>query len=563
MTGQRRRTGARLAAAWLAVGAIVALFVLGTAAPASAHATLISTDPAEGAVLPTAPEQIRLTFNEPVSAVPDGVRVFDDRGADVPASAKASGAELTITLDGEVGPGSLVVAWRIVSLDSHPVSGSLTFAIGAPSATVAPPPVAVETGATTPSPPLSLTIARWAGYGGLFLAVGLVAFTVLFLPGGQATDRSRRRLVTTARAGAVVAAVGWLVALPLGVVYQFGGSVGSLASGATWAALATTEYVVTAAVVSGVVGAVWLLGRGDPGRRRGIAAVIAGTVAVCAPALTGHTRATTPEALAVGVDMLHLVAVTVWLGGLVALALVLPDLAARGTVGAEVLARFSGVAAAVLAVLVVTGAVLTWRVVGTWSELVESGYGQLLLAKILTALVAVGIAAWNRWSLLPVLQRAVRRRDRRAGARPIARATAAEAGVLVVVLLLTGFLVDKSPEAEASIAAAAPEPEVASVSLGDVEVEATVSSPATGPSTVTIEMADAAGAPFEGYEAPSLKLSSDDVDLGYLPVESLAPGRYAAEAVFPSPGTWELQVSLRIDEFENPVGTLDFEVDGR
>jgi copper transport protein len=564
VTVRRRRTGSALAAAWLAVAALAVLLGLGTAAPASAHATLVKTDPAEGAILPTAPDQVRLTFNEAVTAVPDGVQVFDDQGGVVPASARASGEVLTIELEEEVGDGSFVVAWRIVSADSHPVSGSLSFSVGAPSAEVAPLPAAVdvETAATAPGPPRALTVARWAGYAGLLLTVGLVAFAVLFLPVGPDTDRARLRLVTAARAGAGVAVVAWLLALPLSAVYQLGGDIGSLTSGATWSALATMEYVVTAAVLGGVLGAVWLLGRGSPGRRRGVAALVAGTIAACAPAFTGHTRATTPEALAVGVDMLHLVVVSVWLGGLVALALVLPGLAARGTVGAEVLARFSGVAAALLAMLVVTGALLAWRIVGTWSALVESGYGQLLLAKILTATVAVAIAAWNRYSLLPVLQRAVRRRERRAGARPIARAVGAEAAVLAAVLLFTGFLVDKSPEAEASVAGAAAPPAEVEGGLGDVTVLATVESPNTGPSTVTVTMEDAAGEPFEGYEAPRLQLSSDDVDLGDLPVESIEPGSYAGEAVFPAAGTWELQVSLRVSEFDNPVTTLEFEVAG-
>lgn len=563
MIDRLRRPRSRPTAAWLLLVAVVAVLVLGGAAPASAHATLIETDPAEGAVLPAAPEQIRLTFNEPVSAVPDGVQVFDAQGGAVAASAKASGSELTIELDEEVADGTLVVAWRIVSADSHPVSGSLSFSVGSASATVERPAVAADAGAATPGPPRALTVARWAGYAGLFLAVGLVGFTVLFLPVGQVADRARHRLVTVARAGAGVAAVAWLLALPLSAVYQFGAGASALTDGATWSALATIEYVVTAVVVGGVIGSAWLLGRDRPRRRRDVVALVAGTVAVCAPALNGHTRATTPEALAVGVDMLHLLAVSVWLGGLVALAIALPDLAARGSVGAEVLARFSAVAAGILVVLVVTGTVLAWRIVGTWSALIESGYGQLLLAKILTALVAVAIAAWNRYSLLPVLQRAVRRRDRRAGARPIARATAAEAAVLAAVLLFTGFLVDKSPEAEASTAAAAPEPAVESGTLGDVEVRATVSSPTTGPSTVTIEMEDAAGKPFEGYEAPQLRLSSEDVDLGALEVESVEPGSYATEAVFPAPGTWELQVSLRVSEFENPVTTLEFPIAGR
>ncbi|UMG94774.1 copper resistance protein CopC [Nocardioides sp. TF02-7] len=534
--------------------------MLGSAGPADAHASLVESDPAEGAVLAEAPESIRLTFNETIAGVPDGVQVFDASGTEVESESGVSGPDLEISLEEEVAVGTLVVVWRVVSEDGHPVSGSLTFAVGAPSATVAAPPTQAEgpSGA-----PLELSIVRWIAYAGLFLAVGLTAFTLLLLPVAPETDRARRRLVVAARAGAVAAVLGWLVALPLVAVYQLGGDLGSLGDGATWSALATTEYVVTAAVVLGTVVAVGALGSGAPERPRRVAALVAAGIACCAPALSGHTRAATPEALAVATDVLHLLAGSVWLGGLTALALVLPDLAARGVVGAEVLARFSGIAAGVLAALVVSGVVLAWRIAGSWDVLTGTGYGRLLLAKIAAAGVAAGIAAWNRFRLLPEMQATVRRRDRRAGARLVSRATAAEAGVLVGVLLLTGLLVDRSPEPDTSAAAAQQaRPQSRTTTLGEAEVVATVSPPTSGPATVTLEMRDANGASYEGYEAPQDSLSSDQVDLGVVPLQSIAPGTYSAEVVFPSPGEWTLQVSLRIDEFENPVTTVDFSIGG-
>ena len=548
--------------AWLSAGALVvaaaAMMVVGAAAPASAHASLVSTDPGEGAVLPAAPDRIGLTFSETIGGVPDGVEVYDARGTEVASSASVSGSQLQVTLDAPVGEGTLVVVWRVVSEDGHPVSGSLSFSVGAPSASVEAPPSSAD--ASTEAP-LMLTLARWVSYVGLLLTVGLVAFAVLFLPGTHVADDARRRLATAARVVAATAAVGWLVALPLAAVYQLGGGLSAVSKGATWSALATSEYAVTAAVVVGLVLAVCLVGRDVPARPRGIAALVAAATAACAPALTGHSRAASPEALVVAADMLHLVAGSVWLGGLAALTLVLSDLAGRGTTAAEVLARFSATAAGILVALAATGTLLAWRIVGSWGALLDSGYGQLLLIKGVAALAAVGFAAWNRFGLLPRLEGAARRRDRRASAQVLVRAVSAEAVALVAVLLVTGLLVDKSPEAEASAAPVADSrPVVETVTLGDVEVRATVSSPTTGPSTVTVEMVDAAGEPFEGLAAPRARLSSDQVDLGAVPVESVAPGTYSAEVVFPSPGTWTLQVSLRISKFENPVTSFDFAI---
>lgn len=554
-----RRLAALAVLAVLAGVALAAGVLPGTAAPASAHTMLVSTDPAQDAVLPTAPDRIRFTFNEAVAVVPNGVEVYDAEGVTVASSSTVSGPDLDVRLEEEVGKGTLAVVWRVVGEDGHPVSGSLSFSVGAPSDTVAPVATG-STGATEAAEsPRALTVARWVGYVGLLLAVGLVAFTVLLLPTSRVADDARRRLVVVARLSAAVAALAWLVGLPLAAVYQVRGGGSRLAESATWAALPAAEYAATAVVVGGIVVAVALLGHGAPARSRAVAALVAATVAACAPALTGHTRAATPEALAIGADMLHLVAGSVWLGGLVALALVLPDLAGRGTLAAEALARFSAFGAGILAALVLTGSLLAWRIVGSWSALVDSGYGQLLIVKLLATATAVAIAAWNRYSLLPGLQNAVRRRDRRAGARPLVRATTVEAAALVAVLLVTGLLVDRSAEVEASVAEAAAEPAVLTGRLGAIEVRATMSPATIGSSTVTIDMQDPAGEPFEGYDTPRARLSSERVDLGRIRLKSVAPGSYAAEVVLPAPGTWQLQVSLRVSEFENSVTTLELE----
>ncbi|WP_262347554.1 copper resistance CopC/CopD family protein [Nocardioides dongxiaopingii] len=542
--------------------ALVAALVLGAAAPASAHATLVTTDPAEGAVLEAAPETVTLTFSEAVGGVPDGVQVFDAQGGSIASSSAASGPGLTVTLDEEVGDGTLVVVWRVVSEDGHPISGSLSFSVGAPSAIVETPPGGA--GADGSNPPWVLSLFRWLGYVALLVAVGVIGFVVVLLPRTNLADRSRGWLVRTARVGAVATAVAWLIGLPLTAMYLLGGDTGSLTRGSTWAILSTTEYAVTTVVVLGVgLGAV-LLGAGLPDAVRGRVALVAVVVAACAPALVGHTRAESPEWLVVGADMLHLLAGSVWLGGLLALALTLVDLAERGTLGAEVLARFSGIAAGVLAALVITGSFLAWRIIGSVGALFDTGYGQLLLVKIVAALVAVAIAAWNRWRLLPAMQQTARRKERRAGARVVARATAAEAGVLVVVLLLTGFLVDRSPESEQTAvptSARVGPLEVQTAELGDLTVRATMSPQLTGPNTFTIELLDAGGQPGEGVEPPVVSLASGDVDLGALPLIYYSPGNFSADAVVPTPGTWTLQVSLRLTEFENPVATLEFEVE--
>lgn len=536
--------------------ALVAALVLGTASPASAHAVLISSDPAEGSVLPEDPGQIRFTFSEPITQVPDGVTVYDAEGETVSSSADIVGTELDVELREKVA-GTLVVVWRVVSADGHPVSGSLSFSVGTPSASVKPPP---ETSAAPTGAPVLLSVVRGLGYAGLLLAVGLVGFALLLMPTSHLANAGRVRLVAAGRVAAAVTVPAWLAALPLTMSYQLGGGLGSLGRASTWTSFPMAEYAVTAVVVLGVPLAVRLLGDdGLPTRSRARVALVAAALAAGAPALTGHTRAATPEILVIGADLVHLLAGSVWLGGLVALALVLPDLAGRGDLGAELLARFSGVGAAVLAVLVVTGPLLAWRIFGSWSALPDAGYGQVLLVKTAAALVVIALAAWNRFALLPRLRSASRRRERLAGANLVVRATVAEALVLVVVLGATGVLVDKSPQTRADLSADA-DTGPHSAMLGEFEVVAAVSPHVTGPNTVTIQIRNADGVPVEPPEPPRARIATDDIDLGAVELTSVAPGTFTGEVVLLAAGTWDLQVSLRTGEFDNPVTILEFPV---
>jgi copper transport protein len=525
--------------------------LLASAGPAQAHATLVGSDPAEGAVVAAAPERITFTFNETIGAVPDGVHVFDADGDRISSSASATGSTLEVALGEPVENGTLVVVWRVVSDDGHPVSGSLRFSVGAPSATVAE----IDAGSGAGRAPVLLQLLRIAGYGGLLLCGGLVAFALLVLP-AAAAERARARLVLGARASAVLAAVSWLAAVPVNATYQLGGGLGLIGRGSTWSAVASTEYVVAAVVAVGVLAAVVLLEAGRPTRPRRILAVVVAGLAVAAPSLTGHTRAASPEWLVVVADSLHLLAGSVWLGGVVALAAVLPLLAERGTVAAEALARFSVIAAGLLVVLAVTGALLAWRIIGSWSGLVETAYGRLLIAKIATVVVVVLLAAWNRFVLLTRMQQVTNRRERRSGMSTVTRVVTIEAALLGIVLVLTGLLVDRSPD----VAGVAAPPAVQSTVLGKIEAKATVASPVTGPSAVTLELLDSAGRPTEGYAAPRATLSAGTLDLGDVALQNVGPGVYAGQVIFPAPGRWELQVSLRTGEFDNPVGSVEFTV---
>lgn len=130
--GRRRRPAASLAA----LAAVIALLLAG-ALPASAHNTLVSSDPAAGAVVAALPDTVSLTFDQPVQREFLTVVLTPDGGTAVPLTATASGPTVTAVVTDTarqaltVGSDRAVrLGYRVVSADDHPISGSVDFTVG-------------------------------------------------------------------------------------------------------------------------------------------------------------------------------------------------------------------------------------------------------------------------------------------------------------------------------------------------------------------------------------------------------------------------------------------------
>lgn len=539
-----RRWALRLAAV---VGVLLAL-LLGAVGPASAHATLVSSDPSEGAVLGEAPERATLTFDEAVELPEDAIHVYDAEGEEVAATATASAETVTVTFgDGAIDRGTYVVAWRVLSADGHPVAGSLSFSVGRASAVVESPPPPPESPDTVT---VALSLTGALTYLGLFVAVGLFLFEWLILR--DAMPQVVQRLVRLRRIGAVGSVVAGALGVPLAATYQRGGGIGDLGLAVGGVPNELLSWVLLTVGLGLAIG-------GDTVRRRWVAAVGVG-LAVVAPSLVGHPRAYAPAVVWIASDVVHLTAGAVWLGGLVGLVLTLRRLAGRERPAAEALTRFSTVAAGVLVVLAATGTLLAWRILGSWVNLWESSFGRLLLVKLAAVLVVVSIAAWNRFRMLPRVVRAAGFGDRRRAAAGVARTVAAEAAVVLVVLGVTGFLVNTSPRPE-EIVVPSGRTGVDADLAGDLRVLAVVNPRVVGRNRVLVQIQDGTGEPVELPRPPTVSVSSAaGVDLGDQKVRSEAAGTWYADVVLPTSGTWEVQVAVPAGRFENPVTTLEFEV---
>ncbi|MFF6913380.1 copper resistance protein CopC [Streptomyces sp. NPDC012466] len=375
------------------LGAVLVLLLAG-AAPASAHAALRATDPDDGSVLRQAPRHVTLTFTESVGLLDDSFRVFgpDQRRVHTGEATHADGRSDTarVGLPGKLAQGTYTVAWRVVSADSHPVSGAFSFSVGKRSATT----FQADTGpAEDPLTRGLYDAARYLAYLAAALLVGTAAFALLCRPAD--TSPLRRPLVAAWWTLLGSTAVLLLLRAP----YEAGTGPASAFDASALGRTLTGRpgEALLARLVILLLTAAFLVRLSRRRERRGPATLATGTVLAAALALTWaaaeHASAGIQVPLAMTSSVLHLLATGVWLGGLVALLLTLRR-ASDDLV--EVVPRFSRIAFASVTVLAVTGLYQSWRGLGSLFALTSTSYGRLLLAKLAGVAVLLLVAGYSR-----------------------------------------------------------------------------------------------------------------------------------------------------------------------
>jgi copper transport protein len=378
-----------LVAGWLGVAVL-------TAAPASAHVELISADPADGARLTSAPARVSVRLSENVGIQPDSIKVVDQRGTNVVSGPVFQpgdiAEELAVRLEPDLPDGSYLVEYAFVSTDSHPVRGTIAFVVGTGPLITSAGAVSASTG-TDPVVDVLFTGFRWGSFGGVVLLGGLV-FVLVCRPGGR-SDPAVRRLVRSGIAlSAVTAVAGFLLQGP----YVSGRGAGAVFDPTMIEATLRVAYgklllLRLAAIIALAVIAHRLLDRDLPERLRSRyenLGMAAGFIVLLSFSATGHAVADKIMFLSVGADLAHFGAITVWVGGLVQLAVLLRGKYPPSEVE-PALARFSPIATTSIAVIVLSGAYLGLRLVPSLEALWSSAYGILLLLKLagFTALLLV------------------------------------------------------------------------------------------------------------------------------------------------------------------------------
>jgi len=377
--------------------------LLTTAGPASAHAALTGSDPQQGVVVDKAPDQVSLTFSEQVALSNDSLRVLDPKGKAVQQGKpfEVGGTTYGVKVHSGLPDGTYTVTYQVVSADSHPVSGAFTFSVGAPSVTS----VSVS-GETAGGGVVGWLygFGRYLSYAGFIVLVGGGAFVLACWQRGAGVRPMQRFVV----GGWLTLTSATLLLLLLRGSYTGSGKVadifdldllGNVLQTKAGAALVSRLLLLAAAAlfISVLFGA-YDKREAEEKRDLTFGLAIGGTVVAAGLAaswaMAEHASVGLQPGIAMPVDVLHLLAVATWLGGLSALLVALYR--SQTPIESAAVRRFSQVAFGSVVALVATGVYQSWRQLGSWSAFTGTRYGQLLLVKIGLVAVLVGIAYISR-----------------------------------------------------------------------------------------------------------------------------------------------------------------------
>ena len=578
---------------------VLALVVLGliavtlTATPAWAHAVLQETSPSDRSVLDAAPEVVSLRFNEPVTLPSGGLRVFDAGANRVDEGSIDVGGPETVgaALPDDLPEGGYIVTWRVVSADSHPVSGVVTFTVGdAPPVDEALVAELFAGGAGiagTIGPAL-----RAITYVAVLIGVGAV-YAMSFLVRRRPDLRIARRLGFL---GALTGIVATLAAVPVQAAAVSGGGPFAVVNAAV-----LTEVFGSSFGQGTVVRLVWLtvLLVFLAWRVQAVPRLVVATAAVLSFLLDGHQRSQEPGWLLLTADAVHLTAGALWFGGLVLLVWLVRR---RGIEddpvdAARLVARFSSAALVSFVAVSLAGTAMAWALVRAPRALTETTYGWVLIAKVALVVLVVLVAAYNRQRLVPAIAaRAVpaggssdapsteglvadpdgpdadvadpAASDPDAAARgespqepaTVRRSQAAwrqlrttlriEVALLVAVLGLTGALVTIQPAAQAAGVTGAAF--VSAPLTDDLDVDVIVDPNEVGVNALHIFVLDETGRPAADVDDLVLDLTFVPEDIGPFRVEPffVGPGHWTANVdTLRFAGEWRIEVTAGLDRF--------------
>jgi copper transport protein len=521
-----------------------------------AHADIVRSDPAANAVLEQAPAQITIEFTEPVEPRLSKIEVLyaDGSSADNNDTWRDPNDPrvLHVSLQ-ESREGTYIVSWRALSeVDGHVTSGSYVFSVGQP---IDPAKLSAQ-GSGAVTSPLDM-LARALTFIGQGVIAGVVAFRWLVwrpaLKAAQLSDEVDARSVPLTKRVLIVALACAGAGAILMLSAQSGNSGGSIGDwlgtrvGRVWLGRAATLIAIGV-----LIDDIAATARGQ--RFGAIVSIWLPLQLLFLTTLTSHSAAITqPPIVPFIIDFIHLIATSIWVGGLAMLAFVVPRVARtlgdedRSWMWLRTVVNFSTLAAVAVGALLVTGSYLSFLHVGSWTALIGTAYGRVLLLKVALVGVVMLIGGYNLLVIKPQLDRAIDHPE--AGPQlqhRFRRTVLIEATVGVLVLASAGILtaLPRSKDPQPAVAAG---PLQLTTRSDDLDVTLTIDPARSGASMYSVRLSQN-GQPVADAQEVALRFTYLTRGLGSAEAQTTAAddGAYTANGAYLSlPGEWQISTAVR------------------
>src|SRR5881296_1365006 len=557
---------------------VLALTILVLALPlvgqVKAHALRVKTDPPQNASLDRSPSQVTLTVSEPVNPLSSSVKVLDSGGNRVDDRNVAFSTDrlsVSVSLP-NLAKGVYTVSWAVVSgVDGHPTSGTYPFGVQE----VVPPPPSTPTN-VQPSI-VSLipeALARWTFYIGQTVLIGGPFFYLLVLmpwlrrratapnplPSSQSPNlasETTTRVLTVTLLGALVAGVGagglilsqTIAGQPTSIdVFLFSTQIGLIGTSRLLLAVASAVLLLLALRIGKSGTFLTLL-------------LIPGFGLLLTSSLSGHNAAVpTLTFVSILADWLHLLGVSVWIGGLINLTLLIPILHELGLVHqglARLVPRFSRLAILSVGIIAISGLYSALFQVGSFSALFGTEYGQTLIVKMGLTVVLVVFGALNQLVWYPRIARALKIVGNTADvlvnlSRRLSRSVRIESILAFGLILIVGLLTALPPAYQVSLTQNRPALQATTLSetSGNVRVDLSIYPLRVGTNSFAITLTNTTdGQPLTHIIQVNLKFTYQDAPLppSNTSINQSSTGeQYLAQGGFLNqPGNWVIQVQVR------------------
>ncbi|MDW7613897.1 copper resistance protein CopC [Peribacillus simplex] len=510
---------------------------------ASGHATVISSNPSPNEVMDTLPEKISIQFSENIQPAFHSLEVFSQDGNKIQIQDSAISEQSEKVLEakwkGTIDEGIYYIKWRVISSDGHPIEGTIPFQFG--DSTVLPNQEISKVNAGFPD---SITVFLQSLQYICFAALtGILFFQLSLMKGSRLFEASSRaRLYLWLSYAGLAFSI--FCSLPLKVTID---------AGVGWADAFNGTFIKEVLNATSF-GTIWIIEillllllflviyfmlentliKSLPF----LSFIIIAILMVC-KALTGHTAAVPNQVLAVLMDFLHLLSMALWLGGLLALLVILPGLANRQaddkkTFYWSIIQRFSRWSFLFVIILIISGIYSSLQHVPTIHSLINTTYGQLLLAKIGLMLVMIVLGAFHYF-----------RGKKRV--KKLGYSVGMEFGLGIVVLIVAALLTN------VQTAMSSPGPiEKTLLTNENNEVTLMVTPNKVGDNLIQVDLSNG-GKPIAEIEQLTITMQPVDTPGGEikLQMKEKSTGTFASKSILTMPGKWNIHIHGLTDSLDS------------